>query len=86
VDTNNKDTLKVSALLKEYEVLRADARTNWVLWVICVALSILTFIATLIAAISSNQYFLLLFSPAPSLFFAMIALSLLGLLIGVLGN
>jgi hypothetical protein len=81
VDINNKDRLKVSALLKEYEILRADARTNWVLWVISVALSILIFVAILIVSISSNQYLLLLFSPALSLFFAMIALSLLGLLI-----
>jgi hypothetical protein len=65
---NSKDELKVNTLLREYTELRAEVRTFEVLGIVCISISILSFIAMFIAAVLSNQYILLFVSPGVSIF------------------
>jgi hypothetical protein len=80
----NSDKFKITILLKEYDRLTSDARTNWMLWVVCIAISILVFSLMLVAAVIYDKYVLLLVSPALSLFFGLMALAILGMILGSL--
>jgi hypothetical protein len=77
----NSDKFKITILLKEYDRLTSDARTNWMLWVVCIAISILVFSFMLVAAVIYDKYVLLLVSPALSLFFGLMALAILGMIL-----
>jgi hypothetical protein len=76
VDESDKIKLKFDALLKEYSVIRHDATTFDVLKIICIALSMLIFVAMFIAAISFEQYILLFISPLFSVFFVLLTLGM----------
>jgi hypothetical protein len=76
VDEPAKNKLKVDALLREYSEIRHDARTYDVLKIMCIALSVLTFIAMLIAAISFGHYILIFISPLFSIFFILLTLAM----------
>lgn len=80
----NKDKFKITILLKEYNRLTSEIRTNWTLWVVCIAISILVFSLMLVAAVIYDKYVLLLVSPALSLFFGLMALALLGMILNSL--
>jgi hypothetical protein len=81
---NNRDKFKITILLKEYSRITYDARTNWMLWVVCITLSILVFSLMLVAAVIYDKYILLLVSPALSLFFGLMALAILGMILNSL--
>jgi hypothetical protein len=80
----SRDRFKITILLKEYNRLASDARTNWVLWVVCITISILVFSIMLVAAVIYDKFVLLLVSPALSLFFGLMALALLGMILNSL--
>jgi uncharacterized membrane protein len=77
VDGDTKDKLKVDALLMEYREIRHESRTYEVLMVICITLSILTFVTMFITALSSHQLVLLFISPLVSLFFVLLTMGML---------
>jgi len=76
VDGDTKDKLKVDALLMEYREIRQESRTYEVLIVICIIISILSFVAMFIAAVSSHQL-ILLFISLVSLFFILLTMGIL---------
>lgn len=73
---SKSERYKITALLREYADQRAEIRLFEVLGIICIALSVLTSSAMLVAGIFSNSYILLLISPALSLFFIILAMAL----------
>lgn len=77
MDETAKDKLKVDALLMEYREIRQESRTYEVLMVVCIILSVLTFITLFIAAIFSHQFVLLFISPLVSLFFILLTMGIL---------
>jgi len=77
VDGDTKDKLRVDALLMEYKEIRHESRTYEVLMVICIIISILSFVAMFIAAVSSHQLILLFISPLVSLFLVLLTMGIL---------
>lgn len=72
----DREKLKIDALLSEYVEIRHECRTYEVLQIVCISLSILTFIVMLIFAVSSNQYILLFISPLVSIFFILLVIGM----------
>jgi hypothetical protein len=72
----DKEKLKIDALLREYIEIRHESRTYEVLQIVCISLSALTFVVMLIVAVSSNEYILLFISPLVSIFFILLAIGM----------
>jgi hypothetical protein len=83
--TTNSDNagLKITVLLGEYNKLSAESRTFSSIGIICLCTSVLVSVVMMVAAFFSNQYILFLISPALSLFFVTISMTLAGYLIHV---
>ena len=77
MDGDTKDKLKVDALLMEYREIRHESRTYEVLMVICIVISILSFVAMFIAALSSHHLILLFIYPLVSIFLVLLTMGML---------
>jgi hypothetical protein len=74
----DKDRYKIEALLREYSEIRSEVRTFEILQVICIFLSVLSFVAMFSIGIIHDHYIIVFISPSISIFFILIALAILG--------